>query len=82
MFEEASVLASSVLKRICDDDKSMKAGAGEDYIELLDMMEAAGMVLVQSFKELGRYPHLFRCWLSMLSSCLFNFISHGYLLFM
>lgn len=44
MYEEALELASSVLKRISQD----KIGFEND------MLEAAGMVLVQSLKELGR----------------------------
>ncbi|KAK9268445.1 hypothetical protein L1049_000195 [Liquidambar formosana] len=50
MFEEAASSAASILKRICDDKS---AEVGEDN-QLHDMMEAAGMVLVQSLKELGR----------------------------
>lgn len=50
MFEEAASLASSVLKRLRDTD-----GGVVPEIELNDMLESAGMVLVQSLKELGRY---------------------------
>ncbi|KAD4178004.1 hypothetical protein E3N88_26595 [Mikania micrantha] len=52
MFEEASSLASRVLK--CLHDKDFTSDAAED-IELNDMLESAGMVFLQSFKELGRY---------------------------
>lgn len=48
MHEEAASLASSVLKRIRYNDNSFNQ---ESY----DMMESAGMVFVQSLKELGRY---------------------------
>ncbi|KAA8535735.1 hypothetical protein F0562_030763 [Nyssa sinensis] len=50
MFEEAASLACFVLRRLCDNKCTE---AGED-IELNDMLESAGMVLVQSLKELGR----------------------------
>ncbi|XP_008457046.1 protein APEM9 isoform X2 [Cucumis melo] len=45
MFEEAVALSSSVLKRISQL---------ENGIEKNEMMESAGMVLIQSLKELGR----------------------------
>ncbi|XP_071729705.1 protein APEM9 [Rutidosis leptorrhynchoides] len=48
MFEEASSLASRILKRLRDKEYVV------DDIELNDMFESAGMVFVQSFKELGR----------------------------
>nr|XP_043629107.1 protein APEM9 [Erigeron canadensis]XP_043629108.1 protein APEM9 [Erigeron canadensis] len=48
MFEEASSTASRVLKRLRDEQ-----GIIPD-IELNDMLESAGMVFVQSLKELGR----------------------------
>ncbi|XP_059634639.1 protein APEM9 isoform X2 [Cornus florida] len=50
MFEEAVSLASSVLRRLCDNECT----EGREDIELNDMLESAGMVLVQSLKELGR----------------------------
>uniref|UniRef100_A0A5B7AIW6 3-phosphoinositide-dependent protein kinase-1 n=1 Tax=Davidia involucrata TaxID=16924 RepID=A0A5B7AIW6_DAVIN len=50
MFEEAASLASSVLRALCDNKRT---DGGLD-IELIDMLESAGMVLVQSLKELGR----------------------------
>ena len=52
MFEEAASLASSILKHLCTDNKDTEAG---DEIELYDMLESSGMVLVQSLKELGRF---------------------------
>ncbi|KAK1416117.1 hypothetical protein QVD17_31905 [Tagetes erecta] len=51
MFEEASSLATQVLKRLHDKDSTN--GVVED-IELNDLLESAGMVFLQSFKELGR----------------------------
>lgn len=53
MFGEASSLASYVLKRLLD--LKYTEATLEDF-ELNDMLESAGMVLVQSLKELGRYP--------------------------
>ena len=51
MFEEAATIASSVLKRVCDNKST---DVGEDD-QLYEIIESAGMVLVQSLKELGRY---------------------------
>lgn len=56
MFEDASSSASSVLKRLCD--KEHINTVVDDDIELNDMLESAGMVFVQSLKELGRYSSL------------------------
>ncbi|KAJ0800516.1 putative protein APEM9 [Helianthus annuus] len=50
MFEEASSSASRVLNRLHDKDCSNEVVADE----LNDMLESAGMVLLQSLKELGR----------------------------
>ncbi|KAF8400161.1 hypothetical protein HHK36_013457 [Tetracentron sinense] len=50
MFEEAASLASSVLRRLCE---TISTETVEDA-QLNDMMESAGMVLVQSLKEIGR----------------------------
>ncbi|OVA19298.1 hypothetical protein BVC80_521g107 [Macleaya cordata] len=50
LYEEATSLASSVLQRIC---KANFTASMED-VQLADMMESAGMVFVQSLKELGR----------------------------
>lgn len=52
MYEEAASLASSFLKRRRDSNDNCNE---ESY----DMMEAAGMVFVQSLKELGRYITFF-----------------------
>lgn len=46
MHDEAATLASSILKQICSEDRN-------DVISR-DMMESAGMVLVQALKEQGR----------------------------
>lgn len=51
MYEEAASLASSILKRLRNDNEGIEAG--ED-VEFYDMLESTGMVLVQSLKELGR----------------------------
>ncbi|XP_062007715.1 protein APEM9 [Rosa rugosa] len=51
MYEEAASLASSILKRL-----SQHSEADDD--ELYDMLESAGMVLVQSLKQLGRTPEI------------------------
>lgn len=60
MYEEAASLGSSVLKRLRDSNNNYNE---ESY----DMMESAGMVFVQSLKELGRYITCFfiyrKCWL-------------------
>uniref|UniRef100_A0A2P2KF94 Uncharacterized protein MANES_01G177400 n=1 Tax=Rhizophora mucronata TaxID=61149 RepID=A0A2P2KF94_RHIMU len=52
MCEEAVSLASSVLKQIRDGGFGGKTI--EDIDEVHDMMESAGMVLVQSLNQLGR----------------------------
>ncbi|PSR85232.1 UPF0602 protein like [Actinidia chinensis var. chinensis] len=50
MYEEAKSIVSSVLSDLCCNKY---AEAGEES-QLNDMLESAGMVLVQSLKELGR----------------------------
>ncbi|XP_077215355.1 3-phosphoinositide-dependent protein kinase-1 [Tasmannia lanceolata] len=50
MFEEATSLASSILRHLC---KISSTNPNED-VQWDDMMESAGMVLVQALKELGR----------------------------
>ncbi|CAK9168695.1 unnamed protein product [Ilex paraguariensis] len=50
MFEEAASLASSIIRRLYEN----KCMEGSEKNELSEMLESAGMVLVQSFKELGR----------------------------
>jgi len=54
MYEEAATLASSILKRLCEDKDNKGVEAGEDA-GFHDMLESTGMVLVQSLKGLGRY---------------------------
>lgn len=50
MFEEAATLASSILRCLCDTGST----EGAEHVQSDDMMESAGMVLVQSLKELRR----------------------------
>lgn len=61
-YEEAASLASLVIKRIQHDN--VFAHDAVNGIELLDMIESAGMVLVQSLNQLGRY---YPCHLHLLS---------------
>ncbi|KAK9922676.1 hypothetical protein M0R45_031130 [Rubus argutus] len=56
MYEEAASLASSILKRLSEHSSDFEAS--DDHFELYDMLESAGMVLVQSLKELGRTPEI------------------------
>ena len=49
MYEEAESLSSSILKGIFGNVETLG-----DH-QFLDMLESAGMVLVQSLKGLGRY---------------------------
>lgn len=62
MYEEAAPIASSVLRSI-SEGKIKNSAISIDGFELHDMMTSAGMVLVQSLNQLGRYPlyglHLF-----------------------
>uniref|UniRef100_A0A803P474 Uncharacterized protein n=1 Tax=Cannabis sativa TaxID=3483 RepID=A0A803P474_CANSA len=57
LYEEAASLASSILNQLStivtghDDDD-------DDGVELHDMLESAGMVLVQSLNELGRVSEI------------------------
>lgn len=53
MFEEAAALASSILTRLYDNRHLYI----EDEILLHEMMESSAMVLVQSWRETGRYMH-------------------------
>lgn len=55
MFEEAASLASSILKRLCSDNKGIEEQVVQDENELYEMLESTGIVLVQSLKELGRF---------------------------
>lgn len=50
MYEDAASLASSVLERL----RHCTLDGGEDG-DFYDMVESAGMVLVQSLKELDRF---------------------------
>jgi hypothetical protein len=50
LFEEAEILASSIIRIIRISEFERPIG----YTELADMMNSAGMVIVQSYKELGR----------------------------
>lgn len=55
MYEEAASLASSVLERLRRDEGDLAGGeAGDGLSQLHDMLGSAGMVLVQSLKEMGR----------------------------
>ncbi|ONI16865.1 hypothetical protein PRUPE_3G126100 [Prunus persica] len=51
LYEEAASSASSILKWLSKHSEDLEAG---DPFELYDMLESAGMVLVQSLKQLGR----------------------------
>ncbi|XP_020243446.1 protein APEM9 [Asparagus officinalis] len=55
MFGEAASLAASTVKRV---HNASLANAADDA-QLVEMMESAGMVFVQSLKELGRTSELF-----------------------
>lgn len=59
MFEEATSLASSILKCIHDRGRSIVIKE-----EACDMLESTGMVLVQSLKELGRYLYFISTFVS------------------
>ncbi|CAL2246961.1 unnamed protein product [Prunus armeniaca] len=50
LYEESASSASSILKWLSKHSEDLEAG---DPFELYDMLESAGMVLVQSFKQLG-----------------------------
>lgn len=54
MFQEAESLSSSIIERLVERSGKTSEFV-EDNCELSDMLESAGMVLVQSSKELGRY---------------------------
>ncbi|CAL2246962.1 unnamed protein product [Prunus armeniaca] len=56
LYEESASSASSILKWLSKHSEDLEAG---DPFELYDMLESAGMVLVQSFKQLGRYVYIF-----------------------
>lgn len=54
MYEEAESLSSSILKRIFGNIDALTEDALGDH-QLHDMLESAGMVLVQSLHGIGRY---------------------------
>lgn len=54
-FEEAASLASSVIQHICSETFAVTV----DEVQVADMKESAGMVFVQSLKELGRTSEIF-----------------------
>lgn len=57
MFDEATLLASSILKRLLENYNRSNKGSevSENFEnEWDDMLESAGMVLVQSMKQLQR----------------------------
>ncbi|URE00933.1 3-phosphoinositide-dependent protein [Musa troglodytarum] len=55
MFKEAASLASSTVHRV----RSTPFADAVDDVQMAEMMESAGMVFVQSMKELGRTQELF-----------------------
>ncbi|CAI0628036.1 unnamed protein product [Linum tenue] len=55
-YEEAASMASAVLKRIRENGDGSRAFEHND--ELFEVMESAGMVLVQSLNELGRASNI------------------------
>lgn len=54
MFEEATSLASSIIKKLRENSVENNRVENDCADDLDDMFEAAGMVLVQSMKESGR----------------------------
>ncbi|KAJ4839180.1 hypothetical protein Tsubulata_012927 [Turnera subulata] len=63
MYEEAAALASSIIKRLTQQQQQLRERNHNEPIvvvgemndnELHDMIESAGMVLVQSLNQLGR----------------------------
>ncbi|WMV59456.1 hypothetical protein MTR67_052841 [Solanum verrucosum] len=50
MFQEAAALSFSIIKQLVDKN----ANTNEHNCELGDMLESAAMILVQSYKALGR----------------------------
>ncbi|MCE2055932.1 hypothetical protein HAX54_043756 [Datura stramonium] len=59
MFQEAASLSSSIIKQLVEN-KGKTNACVEDNCELGDMLESAGMVLVQSSKELGRTSEILK----------------------
>ncbi|XP_011078192.1 protein APEM9 [Sesamum indicum] len=54
MFDEATSLASSIIKRLLENYSSSCKVQGDNENECGDMLESAGMVVVQSMKQLQR----------------------------
>lgn len=54
MYQEAESLSSSIVKRIFGNIDVLSEEAHDDH-QLHDMLESAGMVLIQSLHGLGRY---------------------------
>ncbi|CAI9099031.1 OLC1v1035789C1 [Oldenlandia corymbosa var. corymbosa] len=59
MFEEASLLASSIIKDLIENHQT-ESVEDSDENRFDDMLESAAMVLVQSMKELGRTLHILK----------------------
>ncbi|XP_016440509.1 protein APEM9-like isoform X1 [Nicotiana tabacum] len=59
MFQEAESLSSSIIERLVER-RGKTSEFVEDNSELSEMLESAGMVLVQSSKELGRTVDLLK----------------------
>lgn len=70
MYEEAALLASSVLGQLCRNESGLLGEAGDGRLQLHDMMESAGMVLVQSLKEMGRSRVLLAIFLICYEFCI------------
>ncbi|XP_030468217.1 protein APEM9 [Syzygium oleosum] len=68
MYEEAASLASSVLERLCRNKSDLLGESGDGLSQLHDMMESAGMVLVQSLKEMGRTAEILHKLTELFSS--------------
>jgi hypothetical protein len=64
MYEEAESLSSSILKRIFGNIDVLSDEASQGDHQFHDMLESAGMVLVQSLHGIGRYISftVFRCY--------------------
>ncbi|KAG5570484.1 hypothetical protein H5410_060250 [Solanum commersonii] len=56
MFQEAAALSSSIIKQLVDEN----ANTNEHNCELGDMLESAAMILVQSYKALGRTSEILK----------------------
>lgn len=56
MFQEAATLSSSIIEQLIEKNGK----TNEDNCELGDMLESAAMILVQSYKELGRTSEILK----------------------